>query len=106
MFRRGTVKEKTPYILDLKLSKMELYSVISIVDKNVRYVADYERFGMIKDGEMITCDLDEIPILADMCTPLIKQEILDVYNDLKDLIRMNVKYAFRYKGERVDKEEI
>ena len=41
-----------------------------------------------------------------MCTPLIKQEILDVYNDIKDLIRMNVKYAFRYKGERVDKEEI
>ena len=106
MFKRGTVKEKTPYILDLKLSKMELYSVISIVDKNVRYVADYERFGIIKDGEMITCNLEEVPVLADMCTPPIKQEILEVYKDLNDLIRMNIKYAFRYKGERVDKEEI
>lgn len=106
MFKRGTVKEKTPYKLDLKLSQMELYSVISLVDKKVRYVADYESFGMIKDGDMITCDIEEIPKLADMCIPSIKQEILEVYKDLTDLIRMNIKYAFRYKGERVDKEEI
>ena len=47
MIRRKTIKQRNLTQLDNKLRGLTLYSVASIIDNAVRYVADYDEFGII-----------------------------------------------------------
>ena len=104
MIRRKTIKQRNLTQLDNKLRGLTLYSVASIIDNAVRYVADYDEFGIIKEGEMVICSLDEVPELASMCVPKIREEILAIYQDLQDLTRMEINWVFKYRSDRVEAE--
>lgn len=102
MIRRRQIKQKTSSQLDIKLRGLALYSVVSMADDGVRYVADYDEFGIIKQGEMVTCSMDEVPDLARMCIPSIREEIMGIYQDLQDLTRMGINWVFKYRSDRTE----
>ena len=104
MIRRKKIKQRNLTQLDNKLRGLTLYSVVSIADDGVRYVADYDEFGIIKQGEMVTCSMDEVPDLARMCIPSIREEIMGIYADLQDLTRMGINWVFKYRSDRVEAE--
>ena len=104
MIRRKRIKQRNLTQLDNKLRGLTLYSLESIIDNAVRYVADYDEFGIIKEGEMVICSLDEVPELAKMCVPKIRDEILAIYQDLQDLTRMEINWVFKYRSDRVEAE--
>lgn len=104
MIRHRKIKQKTTVAVDSKLDAIDVYSVQSTIDRGTRYAVDYDEFGIIKHGEMITCSLDEVPTLADMLIPEIKEEVLAIYEDVTDLARMGVNYANKYKPHRGEKE--
>ena len=53
---------------------------------------------------MVICSLDEVPELAKMCVPKIREEILEIYQDLQDLTRMEINWVFKYRSDRVEAE--
>ena len=102
MIRIKTIKQRNLTQLDNNLSVLTLYSVASIIDNAVRYVADYDEFGIIKEGEMVICSLDEVPDLAKISIPKKRNENLAIYQDLQDLTRMEINWVFKYRSDRTE----
>ena len=66
------------------------YGIESIADKRTTYIATYDDFAIVRDGDAIRCDIKEMLTLANMFVRPIKDEILALYDDIKDLYRMEV----------------
>ena len=96
MIRRKKVKVSTMGKLSEMLTTIEAYSVESIADKNTMFVATDDEFAIIRHDDAMVCNIDEMPILAEKFIGPIKREILDLYEDIKDLNRMQLTFAVRY----------
>lgn len=97
MIERKILNKKTSADIDAYLMRFEVYSIESIIDKNTRYVASQDRFAIIRNEDAMVCDLEEITQMAAMFKKKIKQEILDIYDDLKDFKNREIEY---WKVER------
>lgn len=96
MIRRKKVKVSTMGKLSEMLTTIEAYSVESIADKNTMFVATDDEFAIIRHDDALVCNVCEMPKLAEKFIKPIKNEILDLYEDLKDLQRMQLNFAVRY----------
>ena len=67
-----------------------IYSIESLADSKLRYGVKNGLFAVMRLGDAIVCDIKDIPELADYFIGEIRQEILDIYDDIKDLERMHV----------------
>lgn len=75
------------------LTRYDIYSVQSLADDMLIYMIDGIEFAMIRDEDGMRWNLNETPEVASRITvEEIKNEILDIYNDVKDLCRMQVNY--------------
>lgn len=88
------IEFERPVCVDLLLGKHpDIYAVESIV-KGIHYGADKEKFAIFRSTGAVFCPIKEMPVLASrMADNRIKKEILEIYEDLKDLKRMGVAYA-------------
>ncbi len=62
-----------------------IYAVESIEDSKIRYAVAKSEFAVLKGKFGLRCKLDEVTMLADWFPDNIKQEILDIYEDIKFL---------------------
>ena len=62
-----------------------IYSIESLVDGKLRYGFKNGLFALMRLGDAIVCDVDDIPELASSLKPDIKREVLDIYDDIRDL---------------------
>lgn len=68
-----------------------IYAIESLADKKLRYGIKNGIFAVMRLGDAMVCQIHEIPELAhDYSDGDIRQEILDIYEDIKDLYRMQV----------------
>lgn len=67
-----------------------IYAIESLADKKLRYGIKNGLFAVMRQGDAIVCDIEDISELADYFVDDIRQEILDIYEDIKDLYRMQV----------------
>ena len=73
-----------------------IYAIESLADKKLRYGIKNGIFAVMRLGDAIVCQIHEMPELAyDHFDGDIRQEILDIYEDIKDLDRMQVKLPGR-----------
>lgn len=96
MIRRKKVIVSTMAKLSEKLTTIEAYSIESLADKSTIYVATEDEFAIIRHDDALVCNVCEMPKLAEKFIKPIKDEILDLYEDLKDLQRMQLNFAVRY----------
>ena len=69
----------------------EYYAIESIADKRLLYVCRNEDVAVIRDSDAIRCTVSELPKLAEICTvPSVRDEIKDIYEDLKYLKDLQV----------------
>lgn len=62
-----------------------IYAIDSIEDNKIRYAIAKEEFAVLRGKFGLRCKLDEVTTLADWFPDNIKQEILDIYEDIKFL---------------------
>ena len=86
----------TTHAIDDRLSGQNLYSVVSIVNKDVRYVADQDEFGVIKRGIIVKFPLNAVPVVAESLTDDYAEEMMGIYEDIMDLQLMQIDYAKKY----------
>lgn len=67
-----------------------IYAIESLADKKLRYGIKNGLLAVMRQGDAIVCDIEDMPELADYFVDDIRQEILDIYEDIKDLYRMQV----------------
>lgn len=92
MIRRYTVKNINNRPIDDLLNTTDLYTIVSIEDRSTRYAADDKEFAIIRKNDALVCEISEMTLLAEYFIPGIKKEILDLYEDLNDLRRMEIMY--------------
>ena len=68
------------------------FLIESVAKRGVMYGASETQFFVICREGFAVCDLDEVPELAQKMIPKLGREILDIYEDIKDYKRMEVKY--------------
>lgn len=71
---------------------IDAFLIDSVAKKGVMYGASETQFFVICSEGFAVCDLDEVPELAQKMIPKLKREIIDIYEDIKDYKRMEVKY--------------
>ena len=94
----------TTHAIDDRLSGQDLYSVVSIVNKDVRYVADQDEFGVIKRGRIVKFPLNAVPVVAESLTDDYAEEMMGIYEDIMDLQLMQIDYAKKYRSPKGEKE--
>lgn len=99
MIKRAKTKHDKKQKLCNKLMSMNAYAVESETDKDTIFIATGDEFAIVRNGDAILCDVSEIPTVAERFIKPIKDEILLIYDDLKDLHRMEMNYAVKYKGD-------
>ena len=104
MIRRKTIKQRNLTQLDNKLRGLTLYSLESIIDNAVRYVADYDEFGIIKRGRIVKFPLNAVPVVAESLTDDYAEEMMGIYEDIMDLQLMQIDYAKKYRSSKGEKE--
>ncbi len=62
-----------------------VYSIDSILDNDLKYGIKNGLFAVMRHGDAIVCDVTDIPEIASWFKSKIKQEILDIYEDIRDL---------------------
>ena len=75
-----------------RLITLSTYCIDSVI-KGVAYAADQEEFAIIRSEGFVVCSIDEMPALAKELLPILREEVLEIYQDLKDLDLMEVIYA-------------
>lgn len=63
----------------------KIYAIESIEDIKIRYAVSRSEFAVLRGKFGIRCRLEEIKTVADWFPDNIKQEILDIYEDIKFL---------------------
>ena len=104
MLRRKRIKQRNLTQLDNKLRGLTLYSVASIIDNAVRYVADYDEFGIIKRGRIVKFPLNAVPVVAKSLTDDYAAEMMGIYEDIIDLQLMQIDDAKKYRSPKGEKE--
>lgn len=92
MIERKVLKKRPEMSVDAFLTKCDAYAIESIVDDYIRYIAFDNKFAIIRHEDAMLCDIDEMNELAVMFRSDVKQEILDIYEELKDLERRELRY--------------
>lgn len=72
-----------------------IYGIESLADSKLRYGVKNGLFAAMRLGDAMVCDIGDMPELAGYFRPDIRQEILDIYDDIKDLNRMQVRLPER-----------
>lgn len=67
-----------------------IYAVDSLEDSKIRYAIAKKEFAVLRGKFGLRCKLDEVTTLADWFPDNIKQEILDIYEDIKFLRKAEV----------------
>lgn len=75
-----------------------IYAIESLADKRLRYGIKNGLFAVMRLGDAVVCDIEDMPELADYFIGGIRQEILDIYEDIRDLDRMQVNLDRRITG--------
>lgn len=83
--------KKTP-VNPTYFSHIQAFLIDSVAERGVMYGVDGNRFFVINPYGFAVCDLDETKELAEQMIPKIRKEILDIYEDVKDYKRMEIKY--------------
>ena len=84
-----TLKRSIEKMLD---SCPDYYGVESESVRGLYYVMDGENFACCHDNHALICTTQEMPELAEyVLDKSMKQEVLDLYEDLKDLLRMDIR---------------
>jgi hypothetical protein len=71
-----------------RASRVRAYCVDSERDKITHYFADTEKMAIVRHDDLIAWDLSETPAAAQIFVGPIKREILEIYEDIKDLALM------------------
>lgn len=66
------------------LANVEGYIVASDIP-GLYYISDQKQMAMIRHDEMAMWDLSDTPKEVERMSELIKQEVLDIYEDIKSL---------------------
>ena len=67
-----------------------IYAVDSIEDRKIRYAIAQKECAVLRGKFGLRCKLDEVTTLADWFPDNIKQEILDIYEDIQFLRKAEV----------------
>ncbi len=62
-----------------------IYAIDSMLDVNLKYGIKNGLFAVMRLGDAIVCDTSDIPEVASWFKTSVKQEILDIYEDIRDL---------------------
>lgn len=62
-----------------------VYGIDSLLDNDLKYGIKNGLFAIMRLGDAIVCDMDDIPQVASWFRGNIKKEILDIYEDIRDL---------------------
>lgn len=89
-WRRYEFKDKKRGMM--RLTYLSTYCIESTV-RGIAYAADDEEFAIIRPEGFLVCKIEEMPELAKELLPALKNEVLEIYNDLKDLKLMEVIYG-------------
>ena len=92
MIIRATLNKSKYRSIDEFLTPYELYTIESLVDKYTRYVATDDQFAIIRKNDVLACDIDEILDMAEFFNNDIKEEIIEIYEDILYLKDMNIDY--------------
>ena len=85
--------QKTIQIEPLLQNYNGIYSIESDI-RGVYYGVDESKFAIFRANGYVFCPIHEMPILAEkMASEIMKNEILGIYEDVKDLVRMQVQYV-------------
>lgn len=69
----------------------DIYQIQSEVKKSAVYGIDGDQFAIILSDGAVTCSIGEIPQLASMLkSEAMRQEVLDVLEEVRDLRRMEL----------------
>ena len=93
-FRQKSMRQyKSPksHCWDMELANITAYVVDSKI-KGLHYIVDGEKMAMVRHYDMIVWDIADTPSEAEKFINKVKQEILDIYADIKSLRSMTVKY--------------
>lgn len=71
---------------------IDAFLIDSMARRGVIYGASATQFFVICPDGFTVCDLDEVPMLVQQMIPELRQEIIDIYEDIKDYKRMEVRY--------------
>ena len=99
MIRRAKSKYDLKGKLCNQLISLDAYAIDSCVDKSTVFIATEEEFAIVRQGDALICEVREMPQLAVRFIEPIRDEIMEIYEDIKDLKRMDISYASRYKGD-------
>ncbi|MGF6376864.1 hypothetical protein M2140_001942 [Clostridiales Family XIII bacterium PM5-7] len=70
--------------------KTDIYAVDSLLHSNLKYIIRADEFIVAYDDGEMRHRLEDIKHEAEMYVPKVKAEILAIYDDIKDLMRMGV----------------
>lgn len=75
-----------PLNIDRKLANFQdIYTVQSVVKKSVVYGFSDGKFAILQREGAIFCPIHEVPQLANLLKPRIKEEVMEVFEDFKSL---------------------
>lgn len=90
MIQRMEFKKR--FAIDSRLHQFpDIYAIQSDFDKRVAYGIEKNKFTIFSPTEVVCCDFDEVPELANQMVPGAKWEILEIYQLILEL---------RYKYKR------
>lgn len=76
------------------LTRFNVYAVQSIADDQTIYLLDGDEFAILRNREGMRWKIAETPEVAKKITvDAVKDEILAIYEDIKDLKRMRINYG-------------
>lgn len=76
------------------LTRFEIYAIQSIADSQTIYLLDKNEFAILRHKDGVRWNIDETQEVARKIRfKAIRDEILAIYEDVKDLRRMKVNYG-------------
>lgn len=82
------------------LTNFDFYAVQSIADSQTIYIMDGEEFAILRHKDGARWKIEETPkIAAKIPFREIRDEILAIYEDIKDLNRMQVNYGGKQRND-------
>ena len=73
--------------------RKNIYTVASDIRNDICYAVDNTRFCIIDYEGLMFCPLEEVPAMAAKFRPKFQKEVMEVYNDIMDLKKMEIIYA-------------
>ncbi len=84
MIYRKTFDSKTNISKQLNQNPT-IYAIDSMLDVNLKYGIKNGVFAVMRHGDAIVCDMEDIPEVASWFKQNVKHEIMDIYADIRDL---------------------